>query len=87
MPEGGSGAETQRARWDGGRFRMISQWTLPLTARVLTGRLRLLEPLLELILLPLAFHLCLLLLALLTPDTSVRVAALAQIGLVPNCDS
>lgn len=81
MPEGGSGAETQRARWDGGRFRMIAEWSVPLARQVLAGRLRLLEPLMELWLLPLAFHLCLLMVALLTPDRTVRVVALAQIAL------
>lgn len=81
MPEGGSGAETQRARWDGGRFRMIAEWSMPLAREVLCGRVRLLEPLMELLLLPLAFHICLLLLALAIPDPAVRWAALAQIAL------
>ena len=82
MPEGGHGAETQRTRWDGGRFRMIAEWSVPLVRDVLSGRWRLLEPLMELLLLPLAFHLCLLLLALATPDPLVRVTVLAQIALV-----
>lgn len=82
MPEGGGGSKTQRARWDGGRFRMIAEWTMPLAREVLSGRLRLLEPLLELTLLPLAFHLCILLLALATPNPVIRVLALAQIALV-----
>jgi len=80
MPEGGHGAKTQRARWDGGRFRMVSQWTVPLALEVLRGRLRLLEPLLELLLLPLAFHLSLLLLTLAVPEPSIRWAALLQIA-------
>ena len=82
MPEGGSGAETQRARWDGGRFRMIAEWSMPLLREVLRGRMRLLEPLLELLLLPLAFHLCLLMAALLIPNPAVRWAALGLIALV-----
>jgi glycosyltransferase involved in cell wall biosynthesis len=82
MPEGGSGAKTQRARWDGGRFRMIAEWSLPLGREVISGRIRLLEPLMELWLLPLAFHICLLMLALAIPDSAVRWAALAQIALV-----
>jgi cellulose synthase/poly-beta-1,6-N-acetylglucosamine synthase-like glycosyltransferase len=81
MPERGSGVATQRARWEGGRFRMIAEWTMPISREVLSGRLRLLEPLMELLLMPLAFHMCLLILALFAPDRSVRVAALAQIAL------
>jgi hypothetical protein len=80
VPEGGHGAKTQRARWDGGRFGMIAQLTVPLAREVLCGKMRLLEPLMELTLLPLAFHLCLLLLALLAPSHAVRVAALVGIA-------
>jgi hypothetical protein len=48
---------------------MIAESVLPLAREVASGRFRLLEPLLELLLLPLAFHLCLV------------FAALAQIGI------
>jgi len=82
MPEGGRGAKTQRARWDGGRFRMIAEWSLPLLREVLSGRLRLLEPLLELWLLPLAFHVSLLVGALVLPNPAIRAAALFQLGIV-----
>jgi cellulose synthase/poly-beta-1,6-N-acetylglucosamine synthase-like glycosyltransferase len=81
MPVGGIGAETQRARWDGGRFRMIAEWSIPLMREVLSGRMRLLEPLMELWLLPLAFHMCLLVLALFVQNRAVRLAALIQIAL------
>ena len=59
-PPPGAGAETQRAHWEGGRFRMIAEHAPKLLGQVLTGKLRMLEPLLELLLLPLAFHLLLL---------------------------
>ncbi len=56
MPTGGKASSTQRARWEGGRFRMIREVAPGLMARVLSGRFDCLEPLAELLLLPLAFH-------------------------------
>jgi len=49
---------------------------------VLKGRLIFLEPLLELLLLPLAFHVTLLAVAISTPLTVVRDIGLAGIGIV-----
>ncbi|HFD86903.1 MAG TPA: glycosyltransferase [Gammaproteobacteria bacterium] len=60
MPETSEAAQTQRERWEGGRLRMTAEQTPKLAAGVLSGRLRLLEPLLELLLLPLSYHLMLL---------------------------
>ena len=62
MPETAEAAQTQRERWEGGRLRMTLEQTPKLAAGVLSGRWRLLEPLLELLLLPLSYHLLLLLL-------------------------
>ncbi len=61
MPETSEAAQTQRERWEGGRLRMTVEQTPKLAAGVLSGRWRLLEPLLELLLLPLSYHLLLLL--------------------------
>jgi cellulose synthase/poly-beta-1,6-N-acetylglucosamine synthase-like glycosyltransferase len=82
MPVAGAGVKTQRARWEGGRFRMIREKTLSLAAKVLRGRFRLLEPCLDLLLLPLAFHVCLLLLAAATPYWPVRAVGLFGLGVV-----
>jgi cellulose synthase/poly-beta-1,6-N-acetylglucosamine synthase-like glycosyltransferase len=76
MPASGAGVKTQRTRWEGGRFRLIREKTLPLLGEVFRGKLALLEPCLDLLLLPLAFHVCLLLLAALTPFWPVRAAAI-----------
>lgn len=84
MPVKGAGVKTQRARWEGGRVRMIREHVPSLLGRVLTGRLRLLEPLLELLLLPLAMHMVLVLLSLASPSPWVLAYsgfALAIIGL------
>ena len=67
MPTGGSGVNTQRARWEGGRLRMIADVAPGLLREVFAGRWKLCEPLLELLLLPLAFHLVLLIVTLCVP--------------------
>lgn len=79
MPVKGAGVKTQRARWEGGRFRMIREHAPSLAGRVLSGRVRLLEPLLELLLLPLAMHVALLVLCLVAP--SGWVLGYAAVGL------
>jgi cellulose synthase/poly-beta-1,6-N-acetylglucosamine synthase-like glycosyltransferase len=82
MPVSGEGVKTQRTRWEGGRFRMIREKTLPLAGRVLRGKFALLEPCLDLLLLPLAFHVCLLALAAATPFWPARLVGLVGLGVV-----
>lgn len=77
MPDNKAAASTQRARWEGGRILMRRRWTLPLLAEVASGRLILLEPLLDLLALPLATEAALLLLALLLPVPWLRLYATA----------
>jgi cellulose synthase/poly-beta-1,6-N-acetylglucosamine synthase-like glycosyltransferase len=60
MPTSSKARSTQRARWEGGRLRMIREFTPKLIAELLHGRMECLEPLLDLLLLPLSFHLLLL---------------------------
>ncbi|HET8706398.1 MAG TPA: glycosyltransferase family 2 protein [Pseudomonadales bacterium] len=70
----------QRARWEGGRFRMMREMIPKLATQVLAGQWRLLEPLFELLLLPLAFHVVLLVACLLHPWlTSYALLALAVV--------
>ena len=54
VPDNSAAATTQRARWEGGRILMRREWTWPLLREVVRGRLRMLEPLLDLLVLPLA---------------------------------
>lgn len=82
MPVGGRGAETQRARWEGGRLRMIREVAPALAREVATGRPRLIEPLFELLLLPLAFHVTLLVAIGLLPWEPGRAYAAAAIAVV-----
>lgn len=82
MPSGGKGVVTQRSRWEGGRFRMAIESAPGLLRDVLSGRGRFLEPLLDLLLLPLAFHVAVLFMGLLTPLTWVRDYAAGALLLV-----
>ncbi len=75
MPETNAGAATQRARWEGGRILMRRQWTRPLVLEIFRGYPRMLEPLLDLLSLPLATNAIVLLLALLIPIPWLRVYA------------
>jgi len=63
MPSGEQGNRTQRSRWEGGRLRMIRESGFDLALHVLQGNSRFLDPLADLLLLPLAYHVLLLLLA------------------------
>lgn len=76
MPAAGRGVETQRARWEGGRLRMLREAAPALVADVCARRWRLLEPLFDLLLLPLAFHVVLLVAALAVPWEPARAWAL-----------
>jgi cellulose synthase/poly-beta-1,6-N-acetylglucosamine synthase-like glycosyltransferase len=80
MPVAGASQSTQRARWEGGRLRMLLDHGGGLARRVLSGQVRFLEPLLDLLLLPLAYHTLLLLCLLLFPLVWAR--ALGIFGLL-----
>jgi GTP:adenosylcobinamide-phosphate guanylyltransferase len=75
MPEKSTGAATQRARWEGGRKLMRREWTLRLLRSVLRGRRRMIEPLLDLLALPLATQTALLVLAAVLPVLWLRLYA------------
>lgn len=72
MPVSGKGVTTQRKRWEGGRFRMIGERAPGLSGEIFQGRFRLFEPLFDLLLLPLAFHVSLLVFSALTPFWPAR---------------
>ena len=82
MPAAGAGVETQRTRWEGGRFRMLREKTPRLVGKILRGRLSFLEPCLDLLLLPLAFHVALLMIVAATPFWPLRVFAFTSLGIV-----
>lgn len=81
-PNQGDNAAVQRTRWEGGRFRLIREHVPLLFKGVLQGKTRLIEPLAELLLLPLAYHLLLLLATLLIPLPLLQGYAVAALLLV-----
>jgi cellulose synthase/poly-beta-1,6-N-acetylglucosamine synthase-like glycosyltransferase len=81
-PNQGENASVQRSRWEAGRFRLIAEYSPALVKEVLSGQYRLLEPLAELWLLPLAFHVLLLLLTMMLPFQMAQTYALLALALV-----
>ncbi len=82
MPAQGNAVKTQRARWEGGRILALKEQAPRLLKDLLRGRLRLLEPLLDLLLLPLTFHITLLCFTLLASDTSMRLYSCVAFAVV-----
>jgi cellulose synthase/poly-beta-1,6-N-acetylglucosamine synthase-like glycosyltransferase len=76
MPITDQGACTQRARWEGGRQRMMRRWAPRLMADLLRGQVRVIEPLLDLLALPIATEVCLLLAAVCLPVVWLRLYVL-----------
>ncbi|MFN0242937.1 MAG: glycosyltransferase family 2 protein [Planctomycetota bacterium] len=74
-PTGAEAMASQRSRWDGGRLRTIADTAPRLLGAVLRGRTNLLEPLLELSLLPLSMHVGLVAVAALVPSPIARTYA------------
>lgn len=79
MPVTGLAVQTQRARWEGGRLRLLLDRGPELARAILGGQWRQAEPLADLLLLPLAWH-CLLLAAALPFTPIYALAGLAVVG-------
>ena len=82
MPVAGAGQKTQRARWEGGRLRMLLDHAPSLFTRVFSGQPRFLEPLLDLLLLPIAYHVLLLLILLLLSSPLAWMFSLSGLAIV-----
>lgn len=82
MPTGAQASKTQRSRWEGGRLRMAVEHAPALVLEILHFRFTCLEPLLELCLLPLAFHVLLLIVATSTPLLPLRIVGLVGLATV-----
>jgi len=81
MPVAGPGIDNQRARWEGGRFRMIYSKLPGVLRRIARFEFGFAEACLDLLLLPLAFHVVLLLVVLLTPTAAVRYCGAAGLSI------
>jgi cellulose synthase/poly-beta-1,6-N-acetylglucosamine synthase-like glycosyltransferase len=82
MPQGKTGSQTQRARWEGGRMLMVRAYLHRLPGKILKGRLRLTEPFLDLLNLPIATGALVLLVALALPLAWLRWYATAGLMVV-----
>lgn len=80
IPSGFSGAVTQRSRWEGGRFTLLKQEFSNLATDIYHGKFRLIEPFLDLLSLPLAYQMCLLLILLALPPLFFKTYALIGIA-------
>jgi hypothetical protein len=79
MPSSKQGDATQRSRWEGGRVHAAETWFLPLLKQLTRGRLRALEPLLDLASLPIGYGAILLLIAACLPIEWLRLYALLAV--------
>ncbi len=82
FPLSSEGTETQRARWEGGRFLLQRTFSFPLLFKVLQGRLSFLEPLLELLSLPLSYEVLVLLALGFIPGQAFLFYALAGLAVI-----
>jgi cellulose synthase/poly-beta-1,6-N-acetylglucosamine synthase-like glycosyltransferase len=76
VPPSKQGDAIQRSRWEGGRANAAVNWLGPLLQQLMRGQLRMVEPLLDLLSLPIGYVAFLLLLALCLPLEWLRVYAL-----------
>ena len=84
MPPSKQGEATQRSRWEGGRANAAVTWLGPLLRQLMRGRLRMVEPLLDLMSLPIGYVAFVLLLALCLPLEWLRIYALLA-GTIIGC--
>lgn len=82
MPLSGTDAASQRSRWEGGRMRLLTDWGWPLFRGTIQGKFLLVEPLIDLLSLPLALEVMLLLVLLLFPGMGARSYALSAFAII-----
>ena len=82
IPVTSKGAKTQRARWEGGRLRVMKHWAPRLLTDVVSGRARLIEPLFDLLALPISSEVTLLVVAACLPVTWLRLYALGAFAVL-----
>jgi cellulose synthase/poly-beta-1,6-N-acetylglucosamine synthase-like glycosyltransferase len=73
MPLLADTSASQHSRWEGGRIRLLSDWGMRLFRKVLQGKFRMSEPLVDLLSLPLALEIFSLLILMLYPSMVTRV--------------
>lgn len=81
-PFSSKGIQTQRTRWEGGRFRLLIDQIPLLFHPIFQGNWRLIEPLLELLSFPLAYQATLLLILIISPIFLFKLYAFAGLGIL-----
>ena len=76
MPARRNAASAQRARWEGGRLRLLLQVGPGLARKIISGQMRWIDPLADLLLWPLAWQVCLLALAWLCGGRATALVAM-----------
>jgi cellulose synthase/poly-beta-1,6-N-acetylglucosamine synthase-like glycosyltransferase len=82
MPVTAKGAQTQRARWEGGRLRMMRRWAPGMISDILRGKVSRIEPLLDLLALPIASEVILLLITACLPVAWLRIYVLTAFAVL-----
>jgi cellulose synthase/poly-beta-1,6-N-acetylglucosamine synthase-like glycosyltransferase len=82
LPVSRTGEVSQHSRWEGGRLRVARMWTLPLLKQIARGQASVIEPLLDLLGMPLAFGVSGLIAASLIPIPAVRIYGLVSLAIV-----
>ncbi|WP_164981298.1 glycosyltransferase family 2 protein [Silvibacterium dinghuense] len=82
LPVARTAEVSQRARWEGGRIRVAKMWTGPLLREILRGRLSMIEPLMDITGMPLAFGVSALIMVSILPLPVARIYGLFSLALV-----
>ncbi|TDT72447.1 cellulose synthase/poly-beta-1,6-N-acetylglucosamine synthase-like glycosyltransferase [Hypnocyclicus thermotrophus] len=82
FPTTEEGAKSQRARWEGGKFYLQKKYFFKLLKEVFKGKFHLIEPLLDLMILPLAFQVTLLLIIGIIGGTGFKIYSLINIFII-----
>ncbi len=82
FPLSDEGNETQRARWEGGRFLLQRTYGPKLILKILSGKLRITEPFLELMSMPLSYEVMMLFILLILPFWEFRLYSLYAMGII-----
>jgi cellulose synthase/poly-beta-1,6-N-acetylglucosamine synthase-like glycosyltransferase len=82
MPSEGASAASQRSRWDGGPLGLAARVLPGLVSELCRGNSRVIEPILQMLLLPLGFHVALLILLAAIPFAFTRWLAIGSVSIV-----
>lgn len=82
MPLSASTSASQHNRWEGGRLRLLSDWGLPLLGKIFKGKISLVEPLIDLLGLPMALEVFTLLILLLYPSRLTHDYVIVAFGII-----